>query len=290
MRFTHGAVAAAVVTVAAVLLTGCSEPETPRLEEKIVVEPDAAAVGLLPDDVSDTLVVAINPEYQPNEYLDETGQLVGWTVDLADAIAQKLDLTFEYEEVSFDSIIPGVADGTFDVGFSSFTVNEERQELVNFVSYYDAGIQWAQVVGGNVNPDDACGLTVAVQKGTYQETDELPAKSEACVAAGKDPISVLPVATQTEATTSLVLGKADAMSADSPITLNAVSLISDQIEVAGEAFDVAPYGIALGKESGLELAIQAALQSLKDDGNYLKVLEGWGVADGSRADFTINGG
>jgi polar amino acid transport system substrate-binding protein len=247
-------------------------------------------VDLLPEGVGDTLTVAINPEYQPNEYKDEKGELIGWTVDLADAIAQKLGVTFEYKEVSFDSNIPGVTDGTFDIGFSSFTDNEERRELVNFVDYYDAGIQWAQLVGGNVNPDDACGLTVAVQAGTYQETDELPAKSEACVAAGKPAVTVLPVATQTEATTSLVLERADAMSADSPITLNAVSLISDQIEVAGEAFDVAPYGIALGKESGLELAIQAALRSLSDDGNYLKVLEGWGVADGSRADFTINGG
>jgi polar amino acid transport system substrate-binding protein len=288
MRIKHGVVAA--LAVSALLLTGCTGAETPRLEEKIVVEPDPAAVDLLPEGVGDTLTVAINPEYQPNEYKDEKGELIGWTVDLADAIAQKLGVTFEYKEVSFDSIIPGVTDGTFDIGFSSFTDNEERRELVNFVDYYDAGIQWAQLVGGNVNPDDACGLTVAVQAGTYQETDELPAKSEACVAAGKPAVTVLPVATQTEATTSLVLERADAMSADSPITLNAVSLISDQIEVAGEAFDVAPYGIALGKESGLELAIQAALRSLSDDGNYLKVLEGWGVADGSRADFTINGG
>jgi polar amino acid transport system substrate-binding protein len=287
MQFKHAA--AAIVVAAALLVTGCAEPETPRLEEKIVVEPDAGAVALLPEGVSGTLVVAINPEYQPNEYKDEKGELVGWTVDLADAIAQKLDLTFEYKEVGFDSIIPGVADGTFDVGFSSFTVNEERQQLVNFVSYYDAGIQWAQVVGGSVNPDDACGLTVAVQAGTYQETDELPAKSEACVAAGKEPIAILPVATQTEATTSLVLGKADAMSADSPITLNAVSLIKDQIEVAGEAFDVAPYGIAFGKDSGLEQAFQAAIKSLIADGNYLAVLEGWGVEAGSRDDIAISG-
>jgi len=288
MRIKHGVMA--VFAVSALLLTGCTGAETPRLAEKIVVEPDPAAVDLLPEGIGDTLSVAINPEYGPNEYKDEDGELIGWTVDLADAVAQKLGVTFEYKETSFDSIIPAVADGTFDIGFSSFTDNEERRELVNFVDYYDAGIQWAQLVGGNVNPDDACGLTVAVQAGTYQETDELPAKSEACVAAGKPAITILPVATQTEATTSLVLERADAMSADSPITLNAVSLISDQIEVAGEAFDVAPYGIALGKESGLELAIQAALRSLQDDGNYVKVLEGWGVADGSRVDITINGG
>src|SRR5690606_29855996 len=144
MRIKHGVVAA--LAVSALLLTGCTGAETPRLEEKIVVEPDPAAVDLRPEGIGDTLTVAINPEYQPNEYKDEKGELIGWTVDLADAIAQKLGVTFEYKEVSFDSIIPGVTDGTFDIGFSSFTDNEERRELVNFVDYYDAGIQWAQLV------------------------------------------------------------------------------------------------------------------------------------------------
>ena len=82
MQFRHAA--AAIVVAATLLVTGCAEPETPRLEQKIVVEPDAAAVALLPEGVSGTLVVAINPEYQPNEYKDEKGELVGWTVDLAD--------------------------------------------------------------------------------------------------------------------------------------------------------------------------------------------------------------
>src|SRR5690554_5208119 len=139
MRSKHGLVAA--VAASALLLTGCTGAETPRLQEKIVVEADPAAVELLPEGVGDTLTVAINPEYQPNEYKDETGELAGWTVDLADAIAQKLGVTFEYKEVAFDSILPGVVDGTFDIGFSSFTDNEERRELVTFVDYYDAGIQ-----------------------------------------------------------------------------------------------------------------------------------------------------
>jgi polar amino acid transport system substrate-binding protein len=290
MRVKYAVVS--VLAVAALALTGCSDNGTPRLEEKIVVAADEAAVALLPAELQGgTITVGVDPYYAPNEYKDEDGTIVGWEIDLADAIAQKLGVTFEYREMTFDSILPAVADGTVNLGFSSFTDNAERQQLVDFVNYYDAGIQWAQVVGGNVNPAKACGLTVAVQKGTYEETDELPAKSSACEDGGQAPITISSYETQDEATTALIVGQADAMSADSPITLNAVSLVRDQIEVAGEAFDVAPYGIAVAKDSGgLDKAIQKAIESLIADGNYEKVLEGWGVADGSRAEVTINAG
>lgn len=281
-----------VVAGATLVLTGCGGAQTQKLEEKIVVEPDAAAVALLPAELQgSTLVVGIDPYYAPNEYKDDTGDIVGWEIDLADAIAQKLDVTFEYKETAFDAILPAVADGSLTLGMSSFTDNVTRQETVDFVDYYNAGIQWAQVIGGSVNPAQACGLTVAVQQGTYQQTDELPTKSAECEAAGKSPITIVSYETQDEATTALILGQADAMSADSPITLNAVSLVRDQIEVAGEAFDVAPYGIAIPKDAdGLEKALQKAIQSLIADGNYTKVLDGWGVADGSRAEVTINAG
>jgi polar amino acid transport system substrate-binding protein len=290
MRAKHAIVS--VVAIAALALTGCSDPGTPKPADKVVVEPDEAAIAELPADLKGaTLTVGLDPYYSPNEYKNDAGEIVGWEIDLADAIAQKLGVTFEYEETGFDAILPAVADGDLHIGFSSFTDNAERQALVDFVNYYDAGIQWAQVVGDSVDPANACGLTVAVQAGTYQETDELPAKSTDCESAGNKPITVLSFATQDEATTALVLGRADAMSADSPITLNAVSLIKDQIEVAGEAFDVAPYGIAVSKDAaGLAKAIQKALQSLIADGNYKKVLDGWGVAAGSRDEITMNSG
>jgi polar amino acid transport system substrate-binding protein len=290
MRAKHAIVS--VVAIAALALTGCTDVGTPKLVDKVVVEPDPAAIAELPAELQGaTLSVGLDPYYSPNEYKDDSGVIVGWEIDLADAVAQKLGVTFEYKETGFDAILPAVADGSLHIGFSSFTDNAERQELVDFVNYYDAGIQWAQVVGASVDPANACGLKVAVQAGTYQETDELPAKSTACEDAGNAPITVLPFGTQDEATTALVLGRADAMSADSPITLNAVSLIKDQIEVAGEAFDVAPYGIAVSKDSaGLAKAIQKALESLIADGNYKKVLAGWGVAAGSRAEITLNAG
>jgi len=133
-----------------------------------------------------------------------------------------------------------------------------------------------------------CGITVAVQTATYEETDELPAKSQECTDAGKEPINILKFDTQDEATNALALGRADAMSADSPITQYAVSQVGDKIELAGDSFDTAPYGIAVQKDSALSAALQAALQSMVDDGTYKSILDDWGVFSGAVSSITIN--
>ena len=283
----------AIALIAAMALTGCVDNSSPRPdpEDKVEVAVDEAAVALLPADIkaAGVLVVGIDLNYAPNEFKDDAGDPIGWAVDLGDAMATKLGLTMDYRPSGFDKIIPSVTGGTFDIGYSSFTDNVEREKSVDFVNYYNAGIQWAQAVGGNVDPANACGLTVSVQRTTYEETDELPAKSAECEAAGNEPIAILAFETQDEATSALALGRADAMSADSPITLYAVSQLKDQIEVAGEAFDVAPYGIAISKDStDLGKALQAALQSLVDDGSYQTILDGWGVASGGIETITIN--
>ena len=67
--------------------------------------------------------------------------------------------------------------GKDDIGVSSFTDTLEREQQVDFVNYYSAGIQWAAPKGKTVDPDNACGLKVAVQATTYQDTHEVPAKS-----------------------------------------------------------------------------------------------------------------
>jgi polar amino acid transport system substrate-binding protein len=283
----------AIVAAAALLLVGCVDNSTTEPGgggDSPAVGVDEAAVALLPDDIkkSGKLVIGIDATYPPNEYKDDAGEPIGWEVDLGNAMAAKLGLTPEYQISGFDKILPSVTGGTYDIGLSSFTDNEEREKVVDFVNYYEAGIQWAQAIGGSVDPANACGLTVAVQATTYEETDELPAKSDECVSAGKEPINILKYEKQDEASNALALGQADAMTADSPITQYAVSKLKDKIELAGDAFDVAPYGIAVDKGSPLAKAIQAALQSLIDDGTYLDILTEWGVDAGAVDSITIN--
>jgi polar amino acid transport system substrate-binding protein len=73
---------------------------------------------------------------------------------------------------SFDSIILGVGSGKYDIGVSSFTINDERK-AANMISYFKAGTQWVTQKGNpkKVDPNNACGLNIAVQKGTVQVDD-----------------------------------------------------------------------------------------------------------------------
>ena len=282
----------ALAAIAVVLLSGCVDNSTPGTDtgspREITV--DEAAVALLPEAVasSGTLLVGTDPTYAPNEFKDEAGAPIGWGIELAEAIAAKLGLESEFQVSKFDNIIPSVTGGKVNIGMSSFTDTVEREEQVDFVNYFTAGIQWASAAGNDIDPDDACGLKVAVQATTYEDTTEVPAKSEACVADGKPAIEKIQFDTQDAATNAVVLGQADAMSADSPVTLYAIAQTGDQLQLAGKTFDVAPYGVAVGKDSGLAEAVQAALQAMVDDGTYGDILDEWGVADGAIDEITIN--
>jgi polar amino acid transport system substrate-binding protein len=285
----------AIAALSAFLLTGCVDNSAPPANNNSdnpgsAIEVDEAAAALLPDNIREAgkLMIGMDIGYAPNEFKKEDGSADGWAVELGNAMAAKLGLTTEYQQSAFDRIIPAVNGGTFDIGYSSFTDTAEREKSVDFVNYYNAGVQWAQQIGKAVDPDNACGMTVSVQATTYEETEELPAKSAACEAAGKEPINILKFDSQDEATNALALGRADAMSADSPITQYAVAQVSDKIELAGDAFEVAPYGIAVAKGSELAAALQAALQSLVDDGTYMDILTKWGVQDGAIDEITIN--
>ena len=278
------------------MLTGCVDNSTPATSGSTEgssasdISVDDAAAAMLPAEVADSgkLVIGTDPTYAPNEFKNEAGEPIGWGIELAEGIAAKLGLEPEFQVAKFDNIIPSVTGGKADIGMSSFTDNVEREKQVDFVNYFTAGIQWASAAGKDVDPDNACGLRVAVQATTFEDTDEVPAKSDACVAAGQPPIDKLKYDTQDQATNAVVLGQADALSADSPVTLFAVAQTKGKLQLAGETFDVAPYGVVVAKDSELTKAVQAALQSMVDDGTYGAILDDYGVADGAIDAITIN--
>jgi polar amino acid transport system substrate-binding protein len=287
-----------VVAVAGALtLSGCSSknetgagPSTATTAAK-AEKVDEIAAGV-PDDIkkSGKLVVGVNIPYAPNEFKDPSGKIVGFDVDLMNAIASTLGLTADYREADFAKIIPSIQGGTFNVGMSSFTDTKERQESVDFVDYFSAGILWAQRPGSPIDPTNACGKKVAVQATTTEETDELPGKSKACTDAGKPAIEILKFDGQDAATNAVVLGQADAMSADSPVTAYAIKQSKGKLEAAGEIFDSAPYGWPVAKGSPLAASMQKALQHLIDTGDYKTIASNWGVESGLITKPAINGG
>lgn len=253
---------------------------------------DDAAAAMVPAEVASkgTLKVGSDTTYPPNEYVDADGKtIVGMDVDLGKAIGTKLGLKVEFETAPFDTLLAAL--GTkYDLGISSFTDNKQREAQVDFVTYYQAGTVWAVKKGTKLDPDASCGKKVAVQTGTVQETDDLPARQEKCQADGKDPIEVQKYADQGDATTAVVTGKAEAMLADLPVVLDAIGKTGGQLEQAGKQYDAAPYGIAVPKNGGtLKDAILAAMKSLIADGSYTKILTKWNAEVGAIKEPVING-
>lgn len=280
----------------AMALSGCSSSSEAPSEEG---SPTAAAPAEKVDEIANTvpeaikstgtLVVGVNVPYAPNEFKDSSGKLVGFDVDLMNAVAGTLGLTAEYREADFAKIIPSIQGGTFNVGMSSFTDTKEREEQVDFVTYFSAGTLWAQPAGGDINPEDACGKKVAVQATTYQETDELPARSKKCTDEGKPAIEIVPFDSQDAATNAVVLGQTDAMSADSPVTLYAIKQTNGKLAQAGETFDAAPYGWPVQKGSPLAQSLLQALEHLIETGKYEEIAANWGLEEGMIDKPVING-
>jgi polar amino acid transport system substrate-binding protein len=250
------------------------------------VQKDDALAGQVDSKISSDgkLVVGTDPTYEPSEF-KQGGKIVGFDVDLGSAIAKKLGLTAEFQESKFDAILPAL--GTrYELGMSSFTDNPAREKVVDFVTYYNAGTQWASKDAA-FDPDNACGKKVAVQTGTVQDTDDLPARQKKC---GGKTIAVQRYDAQDEATNAVVLGKADAVLADSPVMAGAVKKVGGGLQLVGSVYDAAPYGIAIPKNAGsTKDAVLGAVKALVSDGTYKAILDKWGVTSGAITDPVING-
>lgn len=292
--------ATALTMAGALALSGCAKnSETGSgsaagpATSTIAVNPqkvDEIAAGV-PEDIrrSGKLVVGVNLPYPPNEFKDSDGKVIGFDVDLMNAVAATLGLAAEYREADFAKIIPAIEGGTYNVGMSSFTDTKEREKTADFVTYFSAGTLWAQRPGEAVDPNNACGKKVAVQATTIQETDELPAKSKACVNAGKPEIQIIKFDGQDAVTNAVVLGQVDAMSADSPVTAWAIRQSAGKLEGAGPMFDSAPYGWPVKKGSPLAQSLLKALEHLMASGDYKTIATNWGVESGIIEKPVING-
>jgi polar amino acid transport system substrate-binding protein len=258
------------------------------------VQKDDALAKLVPSDVAadGKIVVGSDASYAPNEFVDTDGTtIIGMDVDLGKAVGQKLGLEVEFQNSAFDGILPGIAAKKYELGMSSFTDNAEREKVVDMVTYFSAGTKMATLKGNpdGLNLDDLCGKTIAVQRGTVQ-VDDLTARSEKCTAAGKPAINQQPFQAQTDVTLALTGKRAQGMLADSPVVDYAVSQTNGQLEVVGEAYDTAPYGIAVPKNSGdYAKAVQGAVQALMTDGTYKAIVDKWSVSSGAITESKING-
>jgi len=255
---------------------------------------DPAAVKLVPAAIKakGTLTVAADASYAPNEFFASDGHtVIGMDADLSAALAAAMGLKANVVNQTFDSIIPGLASGKYDMGASSFTDTKEREKTVNFVDYFEAGTSfYTKSSGGTAvtGLSDLCGKTVSVEKGTTEQTDAT-GQSSKCKKAGKAAVNVLAFPDQNGANLALSSGRAQVGMADSPVAAYQVKKSNGQFKLVGQTYGTAPYGLAIPKSSKLDAAVLVALQSLIKSGSYTKILAKWGVESGAIKTPKING-
>ena len=152
------------------------------------------ARDLLPEEIraAGTLRVASDPTYAPFEYYDtDNTTMIGYDVDFSDAVGAALGLEVEHVPATFDTILPGLASGKYDMAMSTFSITPEREKIVDFVDYLNGGSGVAVVPGNpqqiSMDPLSMCGKKIAGQKGSIQSMEYLPTFSKECTAAGNSP-------------------------------------------------------------------------------------------------------
>jgi polar amino acid transport system substrate-binding protein len=241
-----------------------------------------------------TVTVASDATYAPNEFIASDGHtVVGMDADLMKALGEAMGLKVKVVNETFDSIIPGLAAAKYDVGASSFTDTKEREKTVDFVDYFVAGESFYTKASGGADISgigDICGKTVAVEKGTTEESDA-QAQGTKCKKAGKAGVNVLSFPDQNGANLALSSGRAQLGFADSPVAAYQVKKSSGQFKLVGPSIENAPYGLAVPKNSGLAQPTLQALKQLIANGKYKAILTKWGVQAGAIpvAQVKING-
>ncbi|HSP08207.1 MAG TPA: ABC transporter substrate-binding protein, partial [Candidatus Dormibacteraeota bacterium] len=238
-----------------------------------------------------TLTVAADASYAPNEFVGPDGHtVVGMDADLAKALGALMGLKVDVVNATFDTIIPGLAAGKYDLGASSFTDTKAREKVVDFVDYFKAGTSFFTKASGGAAVTDLaslCGKTVSVESGTTEETD---AKAQSAKCKGAK-ITVLVFPTQSAANLALSSGRAVVAMADSPVAAYQVKKSNGTFKLVGPTYGTAPYGLAVPKNSSLGKAVLAGVQALIKSGEYTKILTTWGVTSGAlpAAEVKLNG-
>jgi polar amino acid transport system substrate-binding protein len=238
-----------------------------------------------------TLTVAADASYAPNEFVAPDGKtVIGVDPDLMKALAGLMGLKTKVVNVTFDSIIPGMAAGKYDVGASSFTDTKAREKTVDFVTYLSVGEAFLSKASGGpkVNKlSDICGLSVSVEKGTVELTDA-QTQNKKCTTAGKPAIKLLVFPDQNGANLALQSGRAQVDFADSPIIAYQVRQLGVDVR-SSPTFNAAPYGLALPKGNGMAKPVLDALKELMANGGFAAILKKWQLQSAAITNPVING-
>jgi polar amino acid transport system substrate-binding protein len=219
---------------------------------------------------SNKVQIATNAEFYPFEYVDEqTKEIIGFDVDLTNAIAEKAGFEFELVNTGFDALLAGMAECQYDAAISGITITEERAKVMLFSDPYTTAGQTVMVQPDNEiikAKEDLAGKTVAVQTGTTG-------------AAAVEEISGAIVKYYDSyqlAILDLGNGQVDAVVVDNPVADAFVAKNPGKFKTVGNVFTSEEYGLAICKKNtDLQKKINDAIAALKADGTLKKIEEKW---------------
>ncbi|MEU7487948.1 ABC transporter substrate-binding protein [Streptomyces sp. NPDC042319] len=267
---------------------GGTEPKIPTTDVVTGVKKDPAAAGLLPAEVRKrgtlTLAASVGGSPPGAAYLPDGKTVAGQDIDFADAVGKVLGLRLKREVASFEAILPALGSGKYDLGTGNFGVTRERRKTIDFVTYINDGQGFA--VRDDSPPKKVtdltqlCGKTVATSAGTTFEAT-LERHRSRCAAAGKKPYEVKTYAEQGALWISLQQGRSDVVMS----TINGLRYAVRQQEGLRflNEYQRLDVGFAFKKGSDLTPAFRAAVNRLKKDGTYDRILKKWGT-EGSAID------
>jgi polar amino acid transport system substrate-binding protein len=213
-------------------------------------------------------VVRIGTEgaYEPYNYIDQaTGELTGYEIELGNELCKRAGLTCEFVQNAWDSIIPNLQSGNYDLIMAGMSITDEREEVIDFTQNYIPPASSAYVaLSADVNVGE--GAVIAAQTGTIQAG--YVAESGA---------TLLEFATPDETVAAVKNGEADAVFADkdylAPIAADSngeLVVLANEVQLGG--------GVGIGlRETDTELKdkLNAAIQSMKDDGTLNTMIKKW---------------
>lgn len=217
-----------------------------------------------------TLTIATSPDFPPFESLGEGNQVEGIEIEILNKICEKFGVTLTVEQMDFDSVIPGINAGKYDLGVSGISVTEARKKNVLFTDPYCLAAQAIVVTAGSpiTSKADLTGKTVSVQTGTTAE--------DYCMGEGYD---VKGFAANNDAESALVTGKVDAWVIDDLTAAEMVKAYNAEngegaLVILDEAMTTEPYAFALqlGSEA-LAAEINTIINGLVSDGTIAAIFE-----------------
>lgn len=250
----------------------------------------------LPQTIKDAgvLMIGMERDHPPMEFIDpKTNELVGFDVDLIQAITKKLGVKAEFVHSRFEGLTPNLQSGRINLIISGMYDTPKRRENFDFIDYLSAGTTFYTLDATKdiQEPKDFCGKVVTTNRGTTYPDSVKKWSDENCVAAGLSPIEVI---TDTDMASEFLYinqGRAAGSVQGTEAIPTVLASKEGPFRVVGKPFTNVRIGIGFNKaDTELRDAVLAAFTEIHKSGEYDALLKKWGI-EASRLDApTVNAG